>query len=438
MSSALAFIEGALARHGRPLDAGRVLLPCSQADLALEAGRSAGTVAYYLSQLADVVSREPGGLVVNMTALSEARSCRDSRSRADEIAALLIDTFGDGAEEAPVQLVDVGGRPPTVRAMASALQLGSSTTQRHLDSLARGGRLRRQGGSLFLWPPGSQPRAGQAGTAAPAAEVSNPTVLIATTLQRVADELGQLAEHLLAGVADAPRTARARLALVPPVSRGFAARGSSFGFDKGEREAPSSLEDRELRAADRGSPGPSTTDRTERLSDRAAIEDAIQPLVTLCEQLRLPVSLNEDGRRWLGLYSAEELRRGAGEIVRQLRGPGPAIGRPLGLLVSKAKRGEDDFFAPPRPAPAPPPLARQDEPLEPDVDAEAAAAVDAMGADELAALDERVRTGTTGLRGRLVERTEKNAAVWAAHRHLAWRQDQRTGARSRGPANEEA
>jgi hypothetical protein len=63
----------------------------------------------------------------------------------------------------------------------------------------------------------------------------------------------------------------------------------------------------------------------------------------------------------------------------------------MGLLVSKAKAGEDDFFAPAPIAPSP---ASWSEPAiaEPEqVDAEALAAISAMDPEQLAQLDEAVR-----------------------------------------------
>jgi AraC-like DNA-binding protein len=432
VSSALAFLDGAIARHGRPLGPDRVLIPRSQADLAAEAGRSAGTVAYYVGQLGGVVSREPNGLVVDVAALSAARQrARTPHSpRNDDVARELAAAFGDESE-VPARLRDVDGRPPTLRSMATALGLSPSTTQRHLGHLLSSGRLQREGRWLLLWPLGAPPPQTATSTALEPAQV---TALLAESLVRVAQELQQLAGHLVAGdgstVPDGPRTARAHLALVPAGFRGVASRGSCFGVEEEERKLSPYLEDRDLRAEVRG-PGlrDGTTQRSVQLSDRPTIEHAIQPLVALCERLRLPVALNAEGRRWLGLYSAEELRRGAEEISRHLQGPGPAITRPLGLLVAKAKRGEEEFFSPP-PSPAPPPPRPVlDEAGTPAADEEAVTAVAAMTADELAALDEQICASGV-LKGRFLRTAQGDPAVWDMYRQRAWRRRVEAGQES--------
>ena len=421
MSRALAFLDDALSRHGRPQGPDSVVVPCSQAELAAEAGRSAGTIAYYLNQLAGIVRREPDGLVVDLAALATARQrpLEQRRPRTAEVARQLVASFGTG-DEVPIRLVEDDGRPPRLRTIAAALGLSPSTAQRHLDALVANGRLRRQMGSLLLWPEGTEPEAAPGPPPRTAPGVAEDAhVLIGSTLLRVAQDLERLATTLLASTTagSVPRVSRAPLALVSGETRGFAARGSFEGSNQLERKTSPSLED-PTRAPVRGSgfadqPTP-VTSRTTALTDRAGIERCVAPLVALCNQLRLPVSLNDEGRRWLALYTEDELARGVEEVVRQLRGQGPAISRPLGLLVAKAKRGDEDFFAAPPPAPVS--VVRQPVP---ETDVEAAAAVANMGPQELEALDAEIRASVPT--PRLLQAAEADPKVWDAYRHHAWR-----------------
>ena len=429
MSRALAFIDDALSRHGRPQGPDTVVVPCSQAELAAEAGRSAGTIAYYLNQLAGVVRREPDGLVVDLVTLAAARQrcLEERRPRTAEVARQLAASFGSGPE-VPIRLVDGAGRPPRLRTVAAALGLSPSTAQRHLDALIAAGRLRRQANALLLWPEGSEP----AVVTPPPATVPGPVAdahgLIGSSLLRVAQELEQLAKTLLSGSAggtEVPRTSRARLALVSDETRGFAAHGPFRGSKELDREASPSLTEDPSRAPVRGSgfadQQTPTTTRTTLRTDRDGIERSVAPLVALCDRLRLPVSLNDEGRRWLALYREDELNRGVEEVLRQLRGQGPEISRPLGLLVAKAKRGEEDFFA----APPLPPVAALPQ-LAPEAeaeDAEAMEAVAAMAAPELEALDAEIRASVR--RPRLLEAAEADPKVWDGYRQRAWRARQR-------------
>lgn len=84
----------------------------------------------------------------------------------------------------------------------------------------------------------------------------------------------------------------------------------------------------------------------------------------------LATALNDEGRRWLGLYSPAELAHGAGEVLARLKA-GRKVASPIGLLVSMARRGEDSFFGPP-PPPAPPPARLEAEDPPPPIDTDAA------------------------------------------------------------------
>ena len=425
MSAALAWIDHALDTHGEVLPDGRMQVRRSQAALAEEAGCSAGTIAYYLRVLGDAVSvSRRDGLVVDRVALGGAGDVDElarRRGRAAEVAELLAQRWAGPADAGGRrELVDGHGRCPSVRDIAAALGLNPSTVQRHLDTLGREGRLLRRGRHLYLLgEPTSMiedenfPRAAPATPIAAPARPLDPSVLdlLATTaagLVRVAEELATLGRGLLelaAGEAatptgtnaSIPRPIGAPVAEIRDCAPTLADPVSSLGSRKIERGflpvsvAPTSVAgDRENCQGPRGittAPTSATPWRTTRQSTPDGIASALLPLQRACERLSLPSAVDERGRQWLSLYSPEELQRGVTQILRQLDS-GAALATPLGLLISKAKSGNDDFFAPPAPAAMTPPLA-QEPPSE--LDLEAAEALAVMSAEELDRLDEAVR-----------------------------------------------
>lgn len=430
MSAALAWLDQTLDTHGEVLADGRVRVRRSQAALAAEAGCSAGTISYYLRVLGHAVSATRGdGLVVDPQALGRIDGfdelARRRRRRGEDVAEVLAKRWGQPADTAGcIELVDDDGRAPTVRLMAAALGLNPSTTQRHLDALNREGRLLRRGRRLYLCAP-EQGRAGPAGDdavtpAAPTAgaphsgHASDPELLAllantAGALVRVAEDLASLGRDLLDIAAhnvavgsdtanNDPRLARAPVAAIRDCAPRFADAVSSEASRKVDRGFLPSFVPRtaeQLRDDVRGSRGEDTPEPAPlpRISTSSTAEEvtaALAPLQRACERLALPSVVDQRGRRWLSHYSSVELERGVTQVLRQLE-RGAALATPMGLLVSKAKAGEDDFFAPAPIAPSP---ASWSEPAiaEPEqIDAEALAAISAMDPEQLAQLDEAVR-----------------------------------------------
>ena len=430
MSAALAWLDQTLDTHGEELADGRVRVRRSQAALAEEAGCSAGTISYYLRVLGHAVSVTRGdGLVVDPRALGRIDGfdelARRRRRRGEDVAEVLAKRWGRAADTAGcIELVDGDGRAPTVRLMADALGLNPSTTQRHLDALNRDGRLFRRGRRLYLCPPGQRP-AGSVGDDAVAPAVPgagaahskhgpDPELLAllanaAGALVRVAGDLAALGRDLLEFTADSvaagappangdPRLARAQIAGIRDCAPLFADAVPSEGPRKTDRGFLPSFLPRtaeHLRDDVRGSRGEDAPEAASlpRISPASTAEEvttALAPLQRACERLALPSVVDQRGRRWLSRYSSVELERGVTQVLRQLEG-GAALATPMGLLVSKAKAGEDDFFAP---APLAPGATPWSEPAtaEPEpVDAEAVAAISGMGPEQLAQLDEAVR-----------------------------------------------
>ena len=124
------------------------------------------------------------------------------------------------------------------------------------------------------------------------------------------------------------------------------------------------------------------------------------------------------------MFSAEELERGVTQILRQLQ-RGARLGAPMGLLVAKAKAGDDAFFAPPPPGPSSRPALTEEDGPPDAVDTVAAEAIGAMSAAELGNLDEVVRArlrAVFGARSRSIEGVMGNEQGLAHWRATVWRE----------------
>ena len=332
----LAFVSQVVADHGHDLGARRVQIPLSQAELARRQGCSAGTVAYYLRQVGDVVvDRHRGGLVVDVAALDAARA-------------------------APTQ---------------------PCTASPH----------------LHLAPaPTSAPES----LSAPAPALSGTQVVevvstLARCLSQMSSELGALGSQLLAAI-EVPASPASQVGRNPresaaqPASPANVAGGFSLkSVPRKEDSLPSSVEQetRELRG---------TTLDVDPPADSPPlpydlVDDLVAPLRSYARRRELPDTVDDNGRQLLATLSEPELRHGVQRAQRECEAD-QSIRKPLGLLLHKFLTARHDFFAPPPPAP------RALVVIEPEapVDEEAIAAVAALedGADtvELALVDDEVQT----------------------------------------------
>jgi hypothetical protein len=467
--------------HGEPVGDGRLRVRRSQAALARDAACSPGTIAYYLHELAGAVSvSRDDGLLVDPAAMAPTHA---RRGRSSEVAALLVEAFGRPADGEWVELVDAGGRAPTVRTMAMALALQPSTTQRHVERLLAAGRLRRSGRRLHIRPDattlgtddGAQLRPdiqdATAGSehrrAAPAADAWSPAAdarspapapapapalfevvaELAAALVAVAQDLVRISERLLAagGQADAVSREPATFRVQPRVNgqsvcapiagsrdcaHQFAGSVPSECNEELEEDLSSNCSDqrfarteRDSARAVRGSAVPPFTGRTRPLSTDTEIAAALGPLRELCERLHLPETVDAEGRRWLCLYAPAELRRAVGRVMNMTRGAGQ-VRSPMGLLVARAKQGEESLFEPVPERTEPLPAVVAEEPAEP-VDEEAARAIAAMDDDELAAFDERLEAwlrSRQGGRSVGIDRIMGDPITLARRRQELWRE----------------
>lgn len=433
-SAAQAWLGEALRDHGEVLDDGRIRIRRSQAALARDAECSAGTIAYYLHHLGDAVSftRDDGLVVVPAAVGEEGDELSRRRCRSDDVADALAAAFGQPPTGGWAQLLDTAtGRAPTLRQMAVAAGIGPSTMQRHVDRLLAASRLRRAGRHLWLRVgPADDPddapddlthRPGHEHLG-PAERVPGPAtpphmvdvVNLLTALAAVVQDLVRLGEGLLATLAGAaqaprehatecahgrgnPRDECASAAGSRDCAHSVAHPVSSKGIEKTEDLLSSSSEDPRTGARSahisRGSDAPRpTTARAAVLSSTEEINAALAALRRCCERLRLPAVVDEEGRRWLALYSPEELARGVTQVIRMAESGQGRLRSPMGLLVQRAKQGEEALF---EPAPERPAAVATPVPPAAPIDEEAARAIEAMAGDELARFD-------TTLRSRLV------------------------------------
>ena len=459
MSAARAWIGQALDAHGEGLADGRIRVPRSQAALAEEAGCSAGTIAYYLRVLGDAVSasRRDGLLVDPRLLCDGGDELARRRRRAAEVAEVLISTWGHATDTAGrAELADDDGRPPTVRQMAAALGLNPSTTQRHLDSLSREGRLVRHGRRLYLQaeaqPQSVRPVDGEeriTGVSRGGPAPLDPQLLAlladtASALVRAAGDLAAVGRGVLDLVtraaanpvgadASSPRTMRAPFAEYRDCASDVADVDPFEGSKEVDRsflptsELPRPSARNRDPVAGLAEPPGSSPAAPARITARSGAEDvarALLPLQRACERLSLPSVVDEKGRRWLSMFSAEELERGVTQILRQLQS-GARLGAPMGLLVAKAKAGDDAFFAAPSPGPsARPTLTEEDGPADV-VDPAAAATIATMSPAELGHLDEAVRArlrAVFGARNRSIDGVIGNEQGLAHWRATVWRE----------------
>ena len=333
---AIAFLADAVARHGRRLDDVRIEIPLSQAELARQHDCSAGTVAYYLQRAGDIViSRRRQGLVVDRTALESA--------------------------------------------------------------MHSGPLLRSRGGSRHLrvapTPPSSPPPV----SGLSADQVITVVSTLADCLTHVSSQLGLIADQLVAAVASQPANPATAAWPTPRISANPAtlADGVSL-FSSGIRK-----EDLPSFQANATRESRDTEERSDQLPAVPAdeplphhlVDELVAPLRTLARQSGRPDTLDDHGRDLLARLSEDQLRSGVAQVMREARADA-RIYKPVGLLVHRAREPLPEFFTDRAPSPAAADRSEDAQPIE-EVDEQAAAAVEALEADEsraheLAALDEEV------------------------------------------------
>ena len=373
-AAALAFLEEALPADGD----GRLTM--TQAELARQTGRSAGTVAYYLAHAGPgVVTRRPDGVLVDLDQLRSARTrLARRRRRRDDVEDVLIATWGTPHPGGGFELLTSGQRAPTLADMAARLGVARSTAQRHLSDLAAHGRLRRCGARLFLDSPSdahcpsddrqrlqtvpeAQQRSRSALRAAPGPEPSSEgsaeslLVDVAQGLLETCNRLARLAEQFLAQAdprapSRHPREVVAHLAEPREITEHFAEESLSATTERARKLAYSGAKPEPLRAEPRGLEAEGKPERGSTASPLtdAQLHQALAPLMAACRDHGLPDVLDRRGRNQLRRIHSDGLARAARSIERQVRS-GYRMSNPLGILVKAAMDGDDGIFALPRP-----------------------------------------------------------------------------------------
>lgn len=337
---ALAFVSEVVAAHGRYLDGQRVDVPLSQAELARRYRCSAGTVAYHLHQVGDVVlDRRRGGIVVDLAALGAA------------------------------QEQSAGPRH---------LRLATTTSAAQREAV-----------------PTSTPSPALSGD-----QVIEVVSTLARCLTQVSSDIAAMADQLLSAVAGAPANPASPADEIPRDPAGSAAGSAAFAgvssFDSVPRkeeslpffDQPLTRESREPRGeATTGTPSP-TGCGTPLPYD--LVDELVAPLRAHARRCGRPDTIDDNGRQLLASLSEPQLRHGVERTLREVAAD-DSIRKPLGLLVHKVLTAREDFFA--LPVPVVPPALVVAEPEIP-LDEEAIAAVAALegsAGDELTLVDEEVQ-----------------------------------------------
>ena len=375
--AALAFLEDLLGSHAEEAPGGCRRVSLTQAELSRRSGRSAGTVAYYLTQAGpDVVIRRRNGIVVDLEQLEAARACvSHRRRRRDDIAGELARAWGTpvkGGSE--LELLTEDGRTPTLAAVAARVGIARSTAQRHLSELTAQGRLERRGGRLYLRSVEQRPRPlGRAHAladaiqeqAAPEESLQSPASTLTThppsleqemgeCLVEIAARLSSLGERLLQEGDGSRRSARkprevgAQTAETREEGRTVAG-GFSLTSTEKDRNLSFSSPNRETlregvrgRRSDREPEGPvaacSLTDDE--------IDDVLASLMAAARERGVSDMLDRQGHDYLRQIPIEGLARAAAHIEQLLRSGYPAR-KPMGILVKAAMTGDKAMFATP-------------------------------------------------------------------------------------------
>jgi hypothetical protein len=358
----------------------------SQAELARQTGRSAGTVAYYLAHAGPgVVTRRRDGVLVDLDRLRSARArLARRRRRCDDVADVLMATWGRPCSGGGFELlVASGNRAPTLADIAAHLGVARSTAQRHLSDLNAQGRLRRCGSRVFLdgpsdahrppdgehlqaaVPEGQQQRAhraaGRGHGQQPSSEgLSEPLLAeVAQALLETCERLARLVDHLMNGadpraLSRNPRGSIAHIAEARESTESLPEEGFSTSTETVRKLAYSAAKQEALRAGPRGPANeddPEPAGATSPLTD-AELDRALASLMAACRDHGLPDVLDRRGRSELRGLHPDGLTRAAQSIERQVRS-GYRMSNPLGILVKAAMEGDDGLFAVPGPASQP-------------------------------------------------------------------------------------
>lgn len=121
------------------------------------------------------------------------------------------------------------------------------------------------------------------------------------------------------------------------------------------------------------------------------LDELLQPLIETCRRTGLVAVSDTRGlRSALAPYSPDQIRH-AVVLTSRLTKSGVITSRPIGWLIARAREGDIDYFPPAEPAATPPPPAVCVVETDPETVA-AEKALATAGVDDLALLDEWIRT----------------------------------------------
>ena len=453
--AATAFAWDALTLYGDPVaGSDHVRVRLTQHELARRCRCSPSTVSWYLRRLGTAVVTRRGGIVFDRGALArlDADAAPLPSSTALVERQLLQAHARPTAEGIELLAGDLDNpTPASLQELADTLGINRSSTHRHLSTLEQAGHLLRRGRRLYVLSPQvpapkeptvDEPASIDVDAAPPALGPITPQQIM-QLLERVTDLLGliaRMADQLLdtsqvttAGPPD-PRSLSAQTANDAELRAAAAAdrvRGFSSEVDLIDRNDPQITSDHPPVHAKSSRPATDMHAEVPRIAEEdwglQQLPQLLAPLLEECALRQLPgVSDEQRVAQSLRPYSAQQITAAARQMAADLRSGAP-MRSPIAILLRKAEAGDPYYFrAPSKPVPPPPAPVLLGAPHEPVIDHVAVAAIAAMTGDELASLDQAVRSRVRALLGPArtasienVLESEEGLAHWRA---TVWRE----------------
>lgn len=373
-SSALSWAKRVTSEFGRDAGDGRVLVPHSQADLAVRCGwaRTDGRISRYLAELGDVVVRSRGGLVFDVAALDEIDIPIPPSVRSIESSRLAVARrSGPAAAGSIPELADLESRRhELVQEYLAVLEAENVVLRRELGLSI--------GPSLSASVAARTPRGERAEPRAePRVDLEEERPVSSTNLSSEEPFFCGTSP----GLSDLSEFAIQDSRILEPAHE--AAR--SVRAPRGEPRADVARE-RAAEAPEAEIPALEVDWVDEDL------DEMLRPLASACARYNLPGMTYRKGLlevfRSKG-WSARQIRHAQGLVARQLNDSG-RITSPFSLLFAVCRDGNPDYVL--KEAPAERQAATRAQEEEERRDEEAERAIEAMTADELEVLDEELRS----------------------------------------------
>lgn len=306
---------------GQKLSDGRIYIADSQVALARKYDLSAGTVAYHVRQLRQALSNDDG-VVLDPSLLQEVpgRTARQLQAVTEAMA----ERWGRPHRHG-LRLVDDSGSAPSVKDIAADLDMPLGAVQESLDELRSTGQLRQLDHHMIL-------------------DASTEVEVPSTDPLEIATAALEAAAQALAAASRCISLLSAERELNASKARGIR-EVSAIRENTASADSVSSVIDRETELTEDCDARSRATRREVSANLPNDVDEALAPLLQLCDELGLDSHLDARGRSALERVDSRGLRAAALRLVPSVRA-GTLDKRPLGVLIKKAEAGDLGFFSP--------------------------------------------------------------------------------------------